>query len=213
MITTGAFIDAAKGAAAGLIDKVADGDVVAAAVAFAKEQIGKPPRRIGEKKIDKASIPAGLFEKARASIARHPERADRAQGGHRRGGGGDDLPLDEGNGARAQGLPRGGRQPLRAGPAVRVLRRAPGRQPARHRPRCQAAQHRDRRHPGRRHHGHRHRPRLPQRRLPRHHRRDHAGGARPRRGRASRIRCRPTPSAGASPRRRRPTASPSSRRR
>ena len=62
----------AKGAAAGLIDKVADGDVVAAAVAFAKEQIGKPPRRIGEKKIDKASIPAGLFEKARASIARHP---------------------------------------------------------------------------------------------------------------------------------------------
>ena len=72
MITTGAFIDAAKGAAAGLIDKVADGDVVAAAVAFAKEQIGKPPRRIGEKKIDKAAIPAGLFEKARASIARHP---------------------------------------------------------------------------------------------------------------------------------------------
>jgi 3-hydroxyacyl-CoA dehydrogenase len=72
MITTGAFIDAAKGAAAGLIDKVADGDVVVAAVAFAKEQIGKPPRRIGEKKIDKASIPAGLFEKARASIARHP---------------------------------------------------------------------------------------------------------------------------------------------
>src|SRR5207244_12129823 len=56
MITTGAFIDAAKGAAAGLIDKVADGDVVAAAVAFAKEQVGKPPRRIGDKKIDKASV-------------------------------------------------------------------------------------------------------------------------------------------------------------
>ena len=72
LITTGAFIDAAKGAAAGLIDKVADGDVVAAAVAFAKEQVGKPPRRIGDKKIDKASIPAGLFEKARASLARHP---------------------------------------------------------------------------------------------------------------------------------------------
>jgi len=72
LITTGAFIDAAKGAAVGLIDKVADGDVVAAAVAFAKEQVGKPPRRIGEKMIDKASIPAGLFEKARASIGRHP---------------------------------------------------------------------------------------------------------------------------------------------
>jgi 3-hydroxyacyl-CoA dehydrogenase len=72
LITTGAFIDAAKGAAAGLIDKVAEGDLVTAAVAFAKEQIGKPPRRVGEKKIDKASFPAGLFEKARASIARHP---------------------------------------------------------------------------------------------------------------------------------------------
>ncbi len=70
LITTGAFIDAAKGAAAGLIDKVADGDVVAAAVAFAREQVGKPPRRIGDKKIDK--VPAGLFEKARGSIARHP---------------------------------------------------------------------------------------------------------------------------------------------
>jgi 3-hydroxyacyl-CoA dehydrogenase len=34
--------------------------------------VGKPPRRIGDKKIDKASIPAGLFEKARASLARHP---------------------------------------------------------------------------------------------------------------------------------------------
>jgi 3-hydroxyacyl-CoA dehydrogenase len=45
--------------------------VVAAAVAFAKEQIASR-RRIGEKKIDKAPIPAGLFEKARASIARHP---------------------------------------------------------------------------------------------------------------------------------------------
>ena len=72
LITTGAFIDAAKGAAAGLIDKVADGDVVAAAVAFAKEQVGKPPRRIGEKKIEKSAVPAGLFEKARASLARHP---------------------------------------------------------------------------------------------------------------------------------------------
>ena len=70
LITTGTFIDATKGAAAGLIDKLADGDVVAAAVAFAKEQVGKPPRRIGETKIDK--VPAGLFEKARGSLARHP---------------------------------------------------------------------------------------------------------------------------------------------
>jgi 3-hydroxyacyl-CoA dehydrogenase len=70
LITTGSFIDATKGAAAGLIDKVVDGDVVAAAVAFAREQVGKPPRRIGEIKLDK--VPAGLFEKARGSIGRHP---------------------------------------------------------------------------------------------------------------------------------------------
>jgi 3-hydroxyacyl-CoA dehydrogenase len=65
LITTGTFIDATKGAAAGLIDKLAEGDVVAAAVAFAKS-----PRRIGETKIDK--VPAGLFEKARGALARHP---------------------------------------------------------------------------------------------------------------------------------------------
>jgi 3-hydroxyacyl-CoA dehydrogenase len=69
LIMTGAFIDAAKGAQLGLVDKVADGDVVAAAVAFAREQVGKPPRRIGEVKIDK--VPAGLFDKARSSIGRH----------------------------------------------------------------------------------------------------------------------------------------------
>jgi 3-hydroxyacyl-CoA dehydrogenase len=72
LITTGSFIDAARGAALGLIDKVADGNVVAEAVAFARAQIGKPPRRIGEKEIDKSAIPAGLFDKARASVGRHP---------------------------------------------------------------------------------------------------------------------------------------------
>jgi 3-hydroxyacyl-CoA dehydrogenase len=71
LILAGAFIDAARGAALGLIDKVAEGDVVAEAVAFARAQIGKPPRRIGEKQIDKASIPPDLFAKARASIGRH----------------------------------------------------------------------------------------------------------------------------------------------
>jgi 3-hydroxyacyl-CoA dehydrogenase len=72
LITTGAFIDASKGAEAGLIDQIADGELLAAAVAFARAQIGKPPRRIGEKKLDKASFPVDLFDKARAGIARHP---------------------------------------------------------------------------------------------------------------------------------------------
>jgi 3-hydroxyacyl-CoA dehydrogenase len=72
LILSGAFIDAKAGAKAGLIDRVAEGDVVAEAVAFAKQQIGKAPRRIGALTIDAASVPAGLFEKTRASIARHP---------------------------------------------------------------------------------------------------------------------------------------------
>jgi 3-hydroxyacyl-CoA dehydrogenase len=70
LITTGTFIDATKGAAAGLIDKVVDSDVVGAAVAFAREQVGKPLRRIGEQKVGK--VTAGMFDKARASIGRHP---------------------------------------------------------------------------------------------------------------------------------------------
>src|SRR5262249_25437881 len=36
-------------------------------------QVGKPPRRVGAIVIDKASIPAGLFDKARAAVSnRHP---------------------------------------------------------------------------------------------------------------------------------------------
>jgi 3-hydroxyacyl-CoA dehydrogenase len=72
LILSGAFIDAKAGAAAGLIDRVAEGDVVAEAVAFAKQHVGKAPRRIGEQTINAAAVPAGLFEKARASVARHP---------------------------------------------------------------------------------------------------------------------------------------------
>jgi 3-hydroxyacyl-CoA dehydrogenase len=104
MITTGAFIDAKKAATTGLIDSVADGDVVAAAIAFAKQRIGKEPRRIGEKRIDKASIPADLFEKARASIGRHasgpiaPKCAiDAVEAATR-------LPLAEGNARERQGF-------------------------------------------------------------------------------------------------------------
>jgi 3-hydroxyacyl-CoA dehydrogenase len=72
LITTGTFIDADKGAEAGLIDEIADGELLEAAVAFARGQIGKPPRRTGDKKLDKASFPVDLFDKARAGIARHP---------------------------------------------------------------------------------------------------------------------------------------------
>ena len=139
LILSGAFIDAKTGAAAGLIDKIAEGDVVAEAVAFAKAQIGKAPRRIGEQTIDAAKVPAGLFEKARASIARHPSgplapkcAIDAVELSLT-------LPVSEGIAARAPDLPRGRGQPLCAGAAVRLLRRAPGGQPARHRRRREDA--------------------------------------------------------------------------
>lgn len=74
MITSGAPIDAARAKAAGLVDAVAEGDVVAAAVAFARDLLaqGKGPRGTMERTIDAKSVPAGLFDKARAAAARHP---------------------------------------------------------------------------------------------------------------------------------------------
>ena len=72
LITTGNFIDAEKAAAIGLIDKLAEAELLAEAIAFARQQAGKPPRRIGEKKLDKATFPPELFAKARAAVGRHP---------------------------------------------------------------------------------------------------------------------------------------------
>jgi 3-hydroxyacyl-CoA dehydrogenase len=72
LITTGSFIDAEKAAAAGLVDRLADTDLLPEAIGFAREQAGKPPRRVGEKKIDKGSLPAELFAKARTGLGRHP---------------------------------------------------------------------------------------------------------------------------------------------
>ena len=121
LITTGTFIDAAKGAAAGLIDKLADGDVVAAAVAFAQEKAGKPPRRIGEQKIDK--VPAGLFEKARGATCPPPERPDCAEGRHRCGGSGSDDAADRGHRTRARRC--SARRPRAPTPALCSTRSSP----------------------------------------------------------------------------------------
>ena len=74
MIVSGNPITAAAAAKAGLVDRLAEGDVVDAAVAFARELIasGKGPRRASDTTIDAASVPAGLFDKKRASLGRHP---------------------------------------------------------------------------------------------------------------------------------------------
>ena len=74
MIVSGNPINAEAALKAGLVDRVADGDMVAAAVAFARELIsaGKGPRPTSAQIIDPASAPAALFEKQRAGLARHP---------------------------------------------------------------------------------------------------------------------------------------------
>ena len=74
MIVSGHPVNATAAAKAGLVDRVAEGDVVDAAVAFANELIaaGKGARRASDKTIEPASVPAGLFKKKRAAIVRHP---------------------------------------------------------------------------------------------------------------------------------------------
>ena len=187
--------------------------MVAAAVAFAKEQVGKPPRRIGEKKIDKASVPPGLFEKARASLARHPSGPIAPKAAIDAVEAATTLPIGEGQARERQVF-----REAAASPYARALQYAffaerqaanlPGIGPD--------AKLRDIKTVGILGAGTMGTgigAGLPQRRLSRDHRRDHAGGARPGRRRASRTRYRPTPSAAASPSRRPPTASPSSPRR
>lgn len=74
MIVSGNFINAATAEKNGLADKVVDGDVVAAAVAFAEELVaaGKGARSTSAKRIDPASIPADLFETRRRALGKHP---------------------------------------------------------------------------------------------------------------------------------------------
>jgi 3-hydroxyacyl-CoA dehydrogenase len=74
MIVSGSPVNAAAAGKAGLVDKIAVGDVVDAAVAFARELTasGKGARRASDKTIDQVSMPAGLFDKKRASLGRHP---------------------------------------------------------------------------------------------------------------------------------------------
>ena len=74
MIVSGAPITAEKAASLGLVDRLADGDVVAAAVALAGELTGKSDalRRTSDLSIDVAAIPAGFFEAQKKALARHP---------------------------------------------------------------------------------------------------------------------------------------------
>ncbi len=74
MITSGAPIPASKALELGLVDKIATGDVVAEAVAFANELIarGAGPKRVTDKSVDASALPATFFDDARKKLARHP---------------------------------------------------------------------------------------------------------------------------------------------
>ncbi|MFV0296808.1 MAG: 3-hydroxyacyl-CoA dehydrogenase NAD-binding domain-containing protein [Hyphomicrobiaceae bacterium] len=74
MIVTGKFITAGQAGTLGLADEVAEGDVVQAAVAFARKVVseGRGPRSTSATRIDPAAVAAGLFDKKRQEVVRHP---------------------------------------------------------------------------------------------------------------------------------------------
>ena len=74
MIVSGNPIGAVEAEKAGLVDRVVDGDVVEAAVAFAREVVAadKRPRPTSATRIDPTSAPTGVFDKRRAALGRHP---------------------------------------------------------------------------------------------------------------------------------------------
>jgi 3-hydroxyacyl-CoA dehydrogenase len=119
LIMTGNFVDAQKAAATGLIDKLVDQDLLPAAIAFAEQQAGKPPRRIGDKAIEQTTFAADAFDKARAQIGRHPSGPLAAKAAIAAVEAATQLPLAEGN-QRERALFR----ELAASPYARALQYA-----------------------------------------------------------------------------------------
>ena len=74
MIVSGNPIDVETARKAGLVDRIAKGNLVDEALAYARELIasGAKPRRLSEKTIPTTGAPADVFEKKRASLGRHP---------------------------------------------------------------------------------------------------------------------------------------------
>jgi 3-hydroxyacyl-CoA dehydrogenase len=74
MIVSGNPMDAEAALKAGLVDRLAKGDLVEEAVTYARELIAQnaKPRPLSAKTIDKALAPSELFAKKRATLGRHP---------------------------------------------------------------------------------------------------------------------------------------------
>jgi len=69
-IVSGRHIKAKTAASWGAIDKIVEGDLVEAAIDFAKDTISKGPRRTGEMKIDAVKYDQAFFDGFRKSVAR-----------------------------------------------------------------------------------------------------------------------------------------------
>ncbi|MBV8765635.1 MAG: enoyl-CoA hydratase/isomerase family protein, partial [Hyphomicrobiales bacterium] len=74
MIVSGNPIDAEAARKAGLVDRIAKGDLVEDALGYARElaNSGAKPRRLSEKPISMSGVAPDVFEKKRASLGRHP---------------------------------------------------------------------------------------------------------------------------------------------
>ena len=74
MIVSGNPIDVETARKAGLVDRIAKGNLVDEALVYARELIasGAKPRRLSGKDDSTTGAPADVFEKKRASLGRHP---------------------------------------------------------------------------------------------------------------------------------------------
>ncbi|HWD23449.1 MAG TPA: 3-hydroxyacyl-CoA dehydrogenase NAD-binding domain-containing protein [Burkholderiales bacterium] len=70
MMTTGAFISAEKAKELGLVDEIVHGELLEAAVKFAKACIGKPLRRIRDMQARLEGDPKAFFDPVRAQVAK-----------------------------------------------------------------------------------------------------------------------------------------------
>ena len=184
MITSGRHVPAEEAHKLGIVDEIApEGELKEAAIAFARKIADQRPLPVIRERNEKLGRRHARAVRRHAQIDRpaRPQPA-RALCLHRGGRGGVQAPVRRGLCARTQIVRRAGRLGGGEGPALRLFRRARGRENPVHPGRHQIAPDRS---PGgrrRRHDGRRHRDELCRQRLRREdHRRDQ-GSARPRHG-------------------------------
>ena len=185
MMTSGQHVPAKACLAMGLVDElVEEGDLRAGAVAFAHKIAaeGKPLKKVRElnDKVEAARGHPEIFENFRKANARKFRGFLAPEYNIRCVEAAVNLPFEEGLKTERKLFGELMSGTAVGGPALRLLRRAPGEQDPRRAGRHGGHPGEQGRHHRRRHHGRRHRHELRQRRHPGDHRRGQAGRARPR---------------------------------